>query len=1126
MKTKNKFFLTLFLVGIFCLGISNFSLAQSSVEEKKIVQKSINLEIGDIDITGGNTVSVGGDVLGNVLVKNNSNFNIGETYLEVSLHRQRIPENSESSPFYLNKQTIITFNRVSVSEGMNPGQGIIKNFSIKIPKGLEGGNDYYINIQAFNAKEDFLADNYERISVKDSNSKSAFLEFVEKDSFLLGRKTLHRLQNGAPFVYDEEYVVAKPEFEFPSQLNINLEEIMKNEVKAVIPYQVTSGSFENPTIKMISYRYGVPLKEAGSKTFQLNQEFSENQTGALVLKFPLYKNPGTYETFIQLFNGKDEISNKIGVRYTTEGDSGMIRNINFEKKNETNYLVSVEIIGPADAAFRDFEAENQEKISGNLRVLAKESEGGKICLEKSVDVDIAKGGWNEILMNIPNCKNPVFEAELVRGSEILDKDSVGAFDLSKQSELKKENKGGMGKIVVISLFAVALVVAIIFIIRKRKMNRISPIVFVFALLSLGAGVFWNFVQAATPTIYFKSSKSFVHMGESFTLSWSASNAVSCTASGGWSGSKGVGTTGWESIGSYKYSEEISGIDSNTVFTLTCIGSAGEVSSRDVSVQINSPTVSIDVAPDQVLGGGSSVISWTTRSATSCNASGGWSGAKAVSGKETVSGINPPTTFTLSCSGPGGSAQASTSVTLGSFALESPSNGTNLSGTSANFRWERPVGFIPQGNRGYQLVIVNKQTKEIVFNSLNSSSSNNSLGSYYGGIPAVITSESYNLNLDLLPGNEATYSWHVIAGELSSSCYYNCSLINVYGNSEKFLFQMPANFKGAYTSGLGFLGTNVTIGYSSGYKWQEYDFNINKTTSDSGGTTVTDQDTASFGFRGSNTLGLINWTPFHYRWYQGFDNNIGKFRLPAGTRNISLDNIHYLLWNCGNGEGIGPGWGVAFFLVDENNGEVVKHYQNTGRWYGTGGEFSTGTFRYNLSLPDNLVEGRNYRLVVQDYGSYAMGVNFIPSFSKFSFINIPFVIGNSNPVLTVAKIGAGNGAIASTPSGISCGSDCQEPYAVGTNVTLTASVISPNTFDGWLGCDSTNGENCYVTMTNENKTVQANFGGSISAGCGNGILESGEACDDGSNNGNCPLSCSSSCETNNCQNDNNWREIKP
>ncbi len=51
-------------------------------------------------------------------------------------------------------------------------------------------------------------------------------------------------------------------------------------------------------------------------------------------------------------------------------------------------------------------------------------------------------------------------------------------------------------------------------------------------------------------------------------------------------------------------------------------------------------------------------------------------------------------------------------------------------------------------------------------------------------------------------------------------------------------------------------------------------------------------------------------------------------------------------------------------------------------------------------------------------------------------------------LTISK--SGSGAVTSSPSGISCGSDCSESYASDTSVTLTATPDSGYTFSGWSG----------------------------------------------------------------------------
>jgi len=78
-------------------------------------------------------------------------------------------------------------------------------------------------------------------------------------------------------------------------------------------------------------------------------------------------------------------------------------------------------------------------------------------------------------------------------------------------------------------------------------------------------------------------------------------------------------------------------------------------------------------------------------------------------------------------------------------------------------------------------------------------------------------------------------------------------------------------------------------------------------------------------------------------------------------------------------------------------------------------------------------------------------------------------------LTVQKTGTGAlyGTVTSAPAGISCGADCNELYALGTAVTLTASTSAGIFFAGWSGGGCSGTGTCVVTMNTAN-TVQAQF----------------------------------------------------
>jgi len=76
-------------------------------------------------------------------------------------------------------------------------------------------------------------------------------------------------------------------------------------------------------------------------------------------------------------------------------------------------------------------------------------------------------------------------------------------------------------------------------------------------------------------------------------------------------------------------------------------------------------------------------------------------------------------------------------------------------------------------------------------------------------------------------------------------------------------------------------------------------------------------------------------------------------------------------------------------------------------------------------------------------------------------------------LLVTSAGTGGGAVASSPSGISCGSTCFAPYTSGAVVTLTATPNGNSTFTGWSGGGCSGAGACQVTM-NAAQSVTATF----------------------------------------------------
>jgi hypothetical protein len=84
---------------------------------------------------------------------------------------------------------------------------------------------------------------------------------------------------------------------------------------------------------------------------------------------------------------------------------------------------------------------------------------------------------------------------------------------------------------------------------------------------------------AAPTVTLSSSTSAVNAGGKVTLTWSSTDATSCTASDGWSGM--LATTG---------TQDSSALSATTTFTLTCTGDGGS-GSASTQVRVTQPPAS-------------------------------------------------------------------------------------------------------------------------------------------------------------------------------------------------------------------------------------------------------------------------------------------------------------------------------------------------------------------------------------------------------------------------------------------------------------------------------------------------------------------------------------------------------
>lgn len=178
----------------------------------------------------------------------------------------------------------------------------------------------------------------------------------------------------------------------------------------------------------------------------------------------------------------------------------------------------------------------------------------------------------------------------------------------------------------------------------------------------------------TPTVSLLPASAAIDVGGSVTLTWSSTNAVSCT----W-------TAGLADTVSASGSTVVYPTAASTTYTMRCTSSLGVNSSTQSSVVTINPatfTTSFTASPTTVAPGGSTTLNWVVKNATSCTATGGWTGSQATSGPVTKSPINARTTYSLQCTGVGGSSsvqQATVSVQaqmLANTGFESGASQTN------------------------------------------------------------------------------------------------------------------------------------------------------------------------------------------------------------------------------------------------------------------------------------------------------------------------------------------------------------------------------------------------------------------------------------------------------------------
>jgi hypothetical protein len=182
-----------------------------------------------------------------------------------------------------------------------------------------------------------------------------------------------------------------------------------------------------------------------------------------------------------------------------------------------------------------------------------------------------------------------------------------------------------------------------------------------------------------PSVTISVAPANIMLGQSATLTWSSTNTTACTASNAWTGSEAVSGT---------LSETPTAAGSSS-YVLTCTGAGGSANATaTLTVTAPVPTVTISVAPTSIAVGQSATLTWSSANATSCTASGSWSGTEATSGTLSVTpSASGTASYALACMGAGGTGNGTATLSVAAAAAPPPATGGKSGGGGAMGLWE-------------------------------------------------------------------------------------------------------------------------------------------------------------------------------------------------------------------------------------------------------------------------------------------------------------------------------------------------------------------------------------------------------------------------------------------------------
>jgi hypothetical protein len=166
-------------------------------------------------------------------------------------------------------------------------------------------------------------------------------------------------------------------------------------------------------------------------------------------------------------------------------------------------------------------------------------------------------------------------------------------------------------------------------------------------------------QTQAPTVTISANPASITQGNTSIITWSSANATTCTAAGGWSGTKSLA------------SNETVTPAVTTTYVILCTNDAGQSATAQTTVTVTQasqqvPTLTLYSTPTVINQGQSANLIWNSQNTTTCNATSNWSGTKSLNGSEIVY-PSVTTTYNMQCLGTNGqTVTAQATVVVNSY----------------------------------------------------------------------------------------------------------------------------------------------------------------------------------------------------------------------------------------------------------------------------------------------------------------------------------------------------------------------------------------------------------------------------------------------------------------------------